>query len=223
MTRAQASAYARNVNLKGADVPGMRIGSQGREAQAPSPAGRELARCAGSVSVASRILDSSSPTFLRYKNGQSEQIQSEVEVMPSEALAVAQNAVERRPSASACFGHFIFGTLVKLDTTRLRYGPVTFSSLPPTLEGGASFGVEFTATILGAPGQTSASPPRFYVDVLGFLSGSTEVDLTCVGFPNPVPLETEQRLVSQLYVRAVTGGHSPPISPETTHQTTTPV
>jgi hypothetical protein len=65
-----------------------------------------------------------------------------------------------------------------------------------------SLAVEITTSAVGVPSQIAATPSHVYIDVLGFISGASEIDLTAVGFPHPVPAEAEQRLMSLLYTRA---------------------
>jgi len=61
--KVQAIAYAHEVNLSAADVPGAAVRSGERERGAPSQENLEFASCAGTVSPNRRVVDVKSPTF----------------------------------------------------------------------------------------------------------------------------------------------------------------
>lgn len=143
------------------------------------------------------------PTFTASAEGENEEIHSAIEVLPTQAVAARHNAAQVSPRGLRCIRYFIPASLAKSDTRRLHYGPVALSHLPNPLPGVAgSFAIEITTSVLGVPSQIAATPPHVYIDVLGFISGTSEINLTAVGFPEPVPEEAEQRLVSLLYTRA---------------------
>jgi len=203
LTKTRATEYARGVNLRAADLPAMRASSPGGEGKAPTRSDAELARCDGGVSAAVRVIDRSSPTFASSVGGENEHIHSDVEVMPTQALAERHNAAQTSRRGLECLARFIPTALAKRNTAHLHYGPIEISRLPNPLPGvHGSFAIEVTTTILGVPAQVAATPPRVFIDALGFLSGASEIALTAVGFPEPVGIEGEQRLVSLLYSRA---------------------
>ena len=203
ITKAQATAYAHAINLRAADLPEMNASSPEHERKAPTHAELELARCDGELNPELRVIDRASPTFTASAEEENEEIHSSVEVLPTQAVAARHNAAQVSPRGLRCIRHFIPASIAKHNTRRLHYGPVTLSHLPNPLPGVAgSFAVEITTSVIGIPSQIAATPPHVYIDVLGFISGTSEINLTAVGFPEPVPEEAEQRLVSLLYTRA---------------------
>jgi len=124
------------------------------------------------------------------------------ESISSTSSAAQHNAAQISPRGLACIKRFIPVSLAKTNTRRLRYGPVTLTHLPNPLPGvPGSFAVQITTSVIGIPSQIAATPPHVYIDVLGFIAGASEINLTATGFPEPVPEEAEQRLISVLYAR----------------------
>jgi hypothetical protein len=209
ITKAQARAYARAVNLRAADLPGMNASKPEHEGNAPAHLELALAHCDGELNPQLRVLNRVSPTFTASAEGENEgeheEIHSAIEVLPNQTIAAEHNAAQISPRGLQCIRRFIPASLAKSDTRRLHYGPVTLHHLPDPLPGVAgSFAVEITTSVIGVPSQIAATPPHVYIDVLGFLSGASEINLDAVGFPEPVPEEAEQRLISLLYARAET-------------------
>ncbi len=185
----------------------MHSSSPEHEGKAPTRAELDLARCDGELNPQLRVLNRVSPTFTASaegeNEGENEEIHSAVEVLPSQAVAARHNAAQISPRGLQCIRRFIPASLAKGNTRRLHYGPVTLHRLPNPLPGVAgSFAVEITTSVIGVPSQIAATPPHVYIDVLGFISGACEINLDAVGFPQPVPEEAEQRLMSVLYARA---------------------
>jgi hypothetical protein len=210
ITKAQAAAYAHAVNLRASDLPDMDVSKPEHEEKAPTHTGLQLARCAGELDPLPRVLARSSPRFTSpVEEGEEEQakevISSSVEVLPTPAVAAEHNAAQISPRGLNCIRRYIPASLAKGNTRRLHYGPVTIHRLHNPLPGVAgSFAVEITTSVIGVPSQIAATPPHVYIDVLGFISGACEINLDAVGFPQPVPEEAEQRLMSVLYSRAET-------------------
>jgi hypothetical protein len=203
ITKAPATAYARAVNLRATDLPGMHAGSPEHEGKAPTRIELELARCDGELNPRLRVLNRVSPTFTAPTEGEHEEIHSGVEVLPTKTIAAKHNAAQISPRGLRCIRHFIPAALAKSNTRRLHYGPVILSHLSnPLPDAPGSFAVEITTSVLGIPSQIAATPPHVYIDILGFLSDASEINLTATGFPEPVPAEAEQRLITLLYNRA---------------------
>jgi hypothetical protein len=206
ITKAQARAYARAVNLRATDLPGMNASKPEHEGNAPTRLELALARCDGELNPQLRVLNRVSPTFTASTEdedeGEHEEIHSAVEILPTETIAAKHNADQISPRGLDCIRRYIPAAFAKSNTRRLHYGPVTVRHLPnPLPDVAGSFAVEITTSVIGVPSQIAATPPHVYLDILGFLSGASEINLTATGFPEPVPEEAEQRLISVLYAR----------------------
>jgi hypothetical protein len=209
VTKAQAAAYAQAVNLRATDLPRMEAGKPEHEGKAPSRLEFELARCDGALNPQIRVLNRVSPTFTPSSEGEGEnegeheQIHSSVEVLPTQAIAAKNNAAQLSPHGLDCTRSLIPAAIANSDTRSVRYGSVTLRHLPNPLPGvPGSFAIEITMNVLGVPSQLAATPPHVYIDILGFLSGASEINLGAIGFPKPVTEATEQRLTETLYSRA---------------------
>lgn len=201
ITKAQATAYARAVNLQATDLSGMRLTAPEREST-PSGDEAQLYRCAGKPNPGGHLVDLESATFAAPADGDIEQIHSSVEVSPTAAMAAERNAIQTGPRGLACIARLLPRLLDKEDGARVHYGPVTMEKLPdplPEIEG--SFDIRMNVPIEGVPVQIAATTPHLYVDVLGFVSGAAEVNLMEFSYPQPAQSETEQRLLSVLYER----------------------
>lgn len=155
ITKAQVSTYARAVNLRAADLPGMGITSPEGEKADPTRVG-EVERCAGNVTTKWVVANIHSATFSVSGEPEHEQIRSDVEVMPSAALAKRNNASNRSQRALACARRLFPLKLASKNGPRVRYGPVTISRLPypmPSVPG--SFGYRIAVAILGCHRQSN--------------------------------------------------------------------
>jgi hypothetical protein len=197
VTKAEALAYARAVNLRSSDLPGLTVksGEGEHEEDGSAPAERAFASCSGGVRPRLRVIERASPTFSGAAPAESEQLGSVVEVMPTRALMERHNAAVHSPRGLACLKHLIPAAMALANTGRVRFGPVAITQLPNTLATPGSFATEFTLPIRG-------SSADLYVDALGFTAGASEVTVSAIGYPQAVPEEVEQRLLSLLYGRA---------------------
>lgn len=198
--KARATAFAHAVNLVAADVPGMSlIGVEG-EAAAPKQAAVQAAQCAGAASPEQRISKIHSAAFTHFNPHI--RIRSAVEVLPSVAVAAHNNTAERSARGRACLVRFLGQTLPAQTVQPARYGQISVSSLPNLLPGAqGSFGLRLRTTLTTRElGGRPAKVP-IYLDEYGFISGPAEINLTATGFSTPVPVKTEQRLLTLLYSR----------------------
>jgi len=202
ITRARATAYAHDVNLQAADLPGMSVTSPEGE----HPGSRRLdqvERCAGNVNPDLVVANIHSASFSGTTDPEHEQIRSEIEVMPSAVIAERNNAANRSQRALACAKRLFPLELASQGGGRVHYGAVTVSRLPNPLPGvPGSFGYRIAVSILGVPKAIEPTQPHLYVDAFAFLSGPAEVALLTTAFPQPVSEETEGRLLSLLQSRA---------------------
>jgi hypothetical protein len=200
ITKAQASAYARAVNLQAGDLPNMTIAAPESDRPDAKRVGK-IERCAGDL-LAKRIVASiRSATFSGATEAEHETIKSVVEVMPSVALAEQNHVYTSSQRALACAERFLPSQIAGKGRSHIRFGPVTVARTPfplPGVPGG--FGYRISVTVLGTPSTIEA--PHVYVDAFGFLSGPAEIALTATGFPQPVPEEADEHLLSLLAGRA---------------------
>jgi hypothetical protein len=202
ITGAQASTYARTVNLQASDVRGMSVTSPEGEKPDPKRVG-QIERCAGDKLAERSVANIHSATFSLSGQRQHEQIRSSVEVMPSAALAEQSNASSRSQRALACAKRFFAQEFAGHGGSHVHYGPVTVSRLPYPLPGVAGgFGYRISVAILGVPSAIEPTQPHLYVDAYVFLAGPAEVALVATAFPKPASEETVERLLSTLHSRA---------------------
>jgi hypothetical protein len=114
ITKAQARAYARAINLRAADLPRMNAGKPEHEGKAPTRLELALAHCDGELNPQLRVLNRVSPTFTSSAEGEyeyeseneneneneHEQIHSTVEVLPNQTIAAQHNAATGRHELS---------------------------------------------------------------------------------------------------------------------------
>ncbi len=201
LTKAQAQAFARAVNLTAADVPGFRVSAKHEhehETGAEKRLEHELTRCAGGLGSKKGIEEASSKEFQRESNALQWTVQSEVSVARSSSLAAKELAVIRSGRTRACLAHYI-DLLFKGKRYRgATVSPVSISQgTPPAPGATGSVGWRITATI-----SLQGIRLRFYLDILGFVDGPAEVTLLTSGIPEPFPAATEQRLFGLLLERA---------------------
>lgn len=197
LTKAQATTLAGQINLTQADVPGSTASPNPQDA-ASKASDAALAACTGGVPPSKEIVNLSSPSFSTGSGLTQNEASSNVTVLPS--MADVQQNLKALTSAK---GHSCLNTqLNKLLSTSGQSG-VSFSSgtlttLPfstGTTQGG--FGVRVTVNAVAA-GQHIP----FFVDVIGFAQGPTEVELEALGISKPYPAAEEARLVALLESRA---------------------
>ncbi len=195
-------AYAATVNLQPGDLPGLTVVSPEREAPAPTANGLAMDRCYGDLGDKYHVAKVDSAKFASVSGAEHVEIYSNVEVMPTAALAARNNAVGASPRAISCAEHFLPRALASEDGPRVHYGHLTIRHISIPLPGG--YGVSMTVSILGVPAAIEPTQPHLYTDAFAFLVGRAEVALVDTAFPRPVPAAEESRLLSLLYARAST-------------------
>ena len=201
-TRAQAVIYAHAVNLQPSDLPGM-TATRSEQEVAPSQA-TPVQTCAGVGNLAPPITKTDSAKFTAISGAQHEEIASNVEVMPTTTIAAQKNAAEQSARAISCVERLILPKLNAASGSSVHFGHATVTRLPnalPGVEGTIGFRIE--APVLGVPTAIEPSQPTFYIDAFAFLSGPAEVSMVATAFPNPVPPQTERRLLDLLHRRAL--------------------
>jgi hypothetical protein len=204
ISKAQATAYAQEVNLVAADIPGAKVRSQEHESGEPKPAGIEFDMCAGGVSPRLRVANIDSATFRIGKKTDSMQLKSSVEMMPTAALAAHNYTALSSSRGRACLAHLLPPVIERSSTARARFGPAAVSVLPKLLATGKeSFGVRVTTTVIATVRGKQVRLP-IYLDVFDLLAGPAEVNMSASGIAHPPPKAIERRLLSLLYTRAET-------------------
>jgi len=198
LTRSRAVAYARAVNLTGADVLGFTPssrseGESAREKQLQS----RLHQCVGQLGFGGPLADAQSPSFKLRREILDLGVSSEVAVAPTAVQAARELAAIRGARVRECFSHYLDQLLEgRKRGTRLR--PVSIASgTPPAPGANGSFGWRITATF--AVGRI---PLSLYVDILGFILGPARVTLVSSGVLRPFPAAIQQRLYALLLARA---------------------
>lgn len=200
ITKAGARAYAQAVNLRAADVPGMSATAPEEERVAPQPLDNHFARCVGRVVPDQLLVSIRSAAFRGHVPDKFEQVNSQVEVMPTTRLAAQHNAAYRTSRGLACISRVLAPALAGAGAAEAGYPNVSRLSTPlPGIRG--SFGIRIATHISATAGQVPV-----YIDVFAFLSGPAEVSLLASGAPRPVPAAVEHRLLSLLHRRALARG-----------------
>jgi hypothetical protein len=204
ISKSRAQAYAHEVNLAAADIPGATVLSLEHETGEPPAADVELARCTGGVSPRLRVANIASAKFRIGRKAEAVRVKSSVEVMPTAALAAQNYGALASARGRACIEHVLPQTLEGSSTGPARVGPATISRLPNLLAPGTeSFGVRVSTTFTGIV-RGRQIRLRVYLDVFDLLAGPAEVGLSLGGIVHPPPRAAEQRLLSLLYTRAET-------------------
>jgi hypothetical protein len=207
-SKSQAQAFARAVNLRAADVPGFKVSAEHgheHETAAEKQLERELLGCIGAgvgtgvgAGHNGQLAEVSSKEFERENKNGLQSVQSGVTVEPTAALAVKELAEVRSERGRNCFSHYLSLLFKGKKFSGASIGPVSISAGSPSAPGtSGSFGWRISTTITV---QRVAVP--FYMDILGFVYGPTEVSLFSFGLPEPFPAATEQHLFSLLLKRA---------------------
>ena len=219
LTKAQAETYAREINLRAADLPDMpAISAEGEPAA--SYVTTEAPRCGGGGALAEPGAIRSSrfayPLSLSTQaRAPGEVVGSSVRLAASAARAAQDIAADQSVGVRNCFGRVLRAAggdrgplLQKTVVVSLRPHPLpaarTSFALAVTLD---------TVYLSAKPGGHRSSIERaldrirsnstFTQDILGFASGPAEITLTDVHRSGEHPLAKERRLLSLLYRRAV--------------------
>jgi hypothetical protein len=201
LTKAQARAFARGVNLRAQDVPGFKVSPPEHEPEssAEKQQGHAFLGCVGSVAFKHALFEAGSKEFERQTSSSTESVGSDVEVATTPALAAEELTAARSEHARACLSRFLqqlFGTQGHKEGGTV--GPVSVEVFTPAAPGTAgTFGwrISTTFSLHGIH-----VPVRF--DILGFGYRTALVVLFDFGFPEPVTSSQEQSLFSLLISRA---------------------
>jgi hypothetical protein len=201
LTKAQARAFARAVNLRAQDLPGFKVSppEHEHETSAEKQQGHAFLRCVGSVAFKRALFEAGSKDFERQTNTSTESVHSDVEVARTPALAAEELAAAHSEHARACLSNFLQQLLgAQGHTEGGTVGPVSVEVFTPSAPATAgSFGWRISTTFSLHGIQV---PARF--DILGFGYRTALVILLHSGFPQPPASSQEQSLLSLLISRA---------------------
>ena len=205
LSLAEATAFARAVNLTPADVPGFdesAVTGQ-RETVEEKQLNHQLLHCAaGLASSHGAIPDHPSPNFKRRGSALQETVHSVVGFSRTPAEAAAELQILRSARTKNCLVSY-FDLLFRgksFGGAAIGHVSVTQGSPPaPGTTGG--FGWRITTPI-----HVRGIEVPFYVDILGFVYGPTEVTLQSSGLLTPFPAAAEEQLFRLLVQRATSHG-----------------
>lgn len=197
ISRAQAAAYARTVNLTTVDVPGSAIVRGEREATVTSGETREQ-RCSGAVSPKLRVADVKSDV-LRVRAGEaSGRVKSDVQVLPDAALAAKDFDAQTSARGRRCLQAKLQQVVAASRSPNVSATGASISTLPRPLPGANSFAARLRLGLQAATGRKVDA----FIDVLAFQTGPAEVTLTALTLGRPPSAATESKLLATLYERA---------------------
>ena len=198
ITPGRARSFARAVTLTVADLPG----------SSPAPARgaslareREAARCGGHPTLA--VGGGQSPEFTRGQGLDHESLSSSVEVLADAGSVKSDLGYTESHAGLTCYAKVLSKSLQEGNGTdsHIRLLGVHLRKLKVNLSAGrAAVGVRITARV-GLVGSRLAV--ALYVDALSLPYGPAELDLYTTSFVQPVPLRTQQELLSLMRARAL--------------------
>lgn len=212
VAKSRAIAFARAVNIRRADVPGMSVYVAAFETKNGPP----YSGCTTAVDSRDRVAAMESPWLLRSKHRLPspvrfatpvppvEGVHSVVYVMREPVIASRNVASGRRVTIPECLtrlrteeasGRFIDDEPYKLG--------ISASSIPFPLAGVAGYGLRVRGTLAAAVYHLKMRP-TYYEDTFGFAVGPSEIVLVFTSVERPFPFGEERRLLSLLYGRANT-------------------
>jgi hypothetical protein len=208
LTPAQARAFVSAVNLTAADLPGFTLSREPRQqsTEAEKRLEHELLSCIGAgVSGAGGhpVAQGSSGDFRHSGTGYDVGVSSEVSVGAGSGSSAADLQRLRSTRARACLGRFLAQLFKGKHYSGARVSHVSIvQGSPPAPGTTGGFGWRVTATI-----DVRGVRLPYYMDILGFLYGPTEVSLLSTGLPVPLPAAIQERLFALLLTRATAFSH----------------
>lgn len=198
-TRAQATAFARAINLTSADVPGFKQSKPEHEHTTAAEKRLENAmlRCVHPESTQA-IVELSSQEFKRESNAGAESVKSEVAVTSSSTMATKELAVIRSSHARYCMARMLDALFKGKNFSGGHIGPVSITAgTAPASSLGGSFAWQISVTLTFHQIRLP-----MYIEIIGFVDGPAEVSLFTSSFPRPFDTAAEARLFALLQRRA---------------------
>jgi len=200
LTAAEERAFAHAVNLTAEDVPGFSAAPKEHAAETPAEEAlqRRLQRCLGGSGSGRAKPALSSENFTRRGNVLGQSVSSAVGFASSAAQASAELAQLRSPHTRVCLSGYLEALF---RSKRFGGAPVQRVSIaqgtPPAPGTAGGFGWRIRAELL-----VRGLPVPFYLDILGFVFGPSEVTLQSAGVLVPFPAGAQEQLFSLLLQRA---------------------
>jgi hypothetical protein len=201
LTKRQAIALARAVNLRASDVPGFTASAKEKkqpESVSEKQLEREMLKCVGVLGSDNALAEASSKDF-KFEHGiLNLSVHSEVSVASTPALAAENLAALRGKRVRACLSRYLNRFFKRSAVRGASVSPVSIlSGTPPAPGAAGSFGWRITATY-----TVHGIPIPFYFDILSFAYKHAEVTLFSSGLPEPFPAKAQEKLFSLLLARA---------------------
>jgi hypothetical protein len=194
ITKAQATAFANQVNLQPADMQGWRASLN----SAISSQDAQLAKCAGTSAPSEAVADVSSNSFDRGSALSTQGAASSVKVVQNKSTVTSDLATTKSAKAQSCIKALLPRVIQQIAGNQVKFGAPQIETLSPSVAGAdGSYGyrITFAAEALGQQFP-------FVIDVLGAAVGRAELSLDDFGIGNPLPPADEQRLLSMLVSRS---------------------
>jgi hypothetical protein len=202
LSASQAAAFAADVNLTAADLPGFAVHPRSSESETPGERRIQLrlltcigARSEGSAGSVSA--EHSSPQFT-HPSLLNQGVSSSVSFLENRAAGAGQLALLRSSRSRRCLAHY----LSELFTGR-HYGKavvghvIVRQGVPPAPGTTGGFAWRMRANVM-LGGRTLP----LYIDTLGFIYGPSEVRLLSSSLLIPFPAQAEEQLYQLLLRRA---------------------
>jgi hypothetical protein len=199
-SRAQATAFARAVDLTAADLPGFKVSPEHQKQQTPADrrAKHELARCTGGVGGGGHgVVELSSKSFERQGAALDVHISSNVSIAPTPSAAANELAEIRSAHVRGCLSRYL-DLLFNNGKLHGAFSRVSIAHGEPPAPGASG---TFGWRIWSALAFRRIKVP-FYLDILGFVYGPAQVTLMSSGLIRPFPAAAQQQLFSLLLRRA---------------------
>jgi hypothetical protein len=198
VTRAQALAFARAVNLTAADVPEARASRKKERGEGPRER-REMKRCEPPHS-GRPLAEVDSPKLTRGEQLETEEIRSYVGVAASGRTAHQALALFTSRAVRACIARALSRAFATRNVRGARWGRVSVLPLSAPAPGAdAAVGVRISVALSIEYNEVSVP---LYVDVVGFALGPADVAMSAMSITQPLPAATEQELLALLLARA---------------------
>ena len=209
-----ARAFASEVNLRAADVPGLVATKPLTEpTTTPGPLGSAVGSCAGGVVSAGEAMRAPSQRFRRnFVNGRGEHVtlslfplesaQSVVYVMASPASASREPASIDNARTRGCLERRLAAQRGGKEANELAFRQIAVAALSSPLRDVSSYWLRWNACSVAFLPSCTRGHSEQVEDYLGFVVESALITLHATGVSHRFPTATERRLLFRLHSRA---------------------
>jgi hypothetical protein len=202
--KAKALAYVHAVNLTAIDVPGFTASpKQHSESANERRLEQELRQCTGAQDAQAlgshdAVAQASSPEFELKRGIIDLTVSSEVSVAQSAAQAAGSLSAIHSARVRGCVSRYLTQLLRSEHTGAAKVTDVSIvSGTPPAPGTAGGFGWQVTAKL-----EYRGVPLSFYLDILGFVDGPSQITLSSSGILRPFPAKAQEQLFTLLLTRA---------------------